>query len=917
MSGLNVIEALAREGRFIEALRSLTGARSSVTREERAGYRVLEAYLLERTGNYLEGQSLCQQLLANQTLTKVQRSVCETTLGIIKTHYRHSDSAISHFQRAVSLAQSAKDLKQSCWSQLRLMLAVAEFTGPQSAVPIFTQVRTDVLKLGDPHVSAALHLFLGEVDAKRGMLKSAERHAALGQQLLGDEPNLWLQAYAENLLVCITVMRSDPVEGFERARRGLQFAEQGGCAALKRACLGNLGNICYLQGKFGEAADYFKLADGEASIDGEISSAALDSLAKAALCESDLTQAAKYLERLSGRIKTPADRLLHANRCSHLTKIELLDRLGDLTGAIDESSQAIDIATLAGDELLIALSKILKAELLGRTGQKTESLSMLAAIACDLPRDSIDVQAPYERAVACSLAAAGDQESGHLHLERARRIYRGVQNVPGLLDLERAWTASMELDAGSGSSDNKKQSSRHGNPRDVANVIQNIATLMIHAGRPDLIATGLVAILADSGSVSSALAISRTVDGATDTLASFDASPRAAAADEPPERTIQIGSARNRSIDVTFRPLRDIESVATLNAITLLLATVRDLERARAEREERETLWPIDEIPEDDDQAVLTGKMRELMTSARKVAAIRVSVLITGESGTGKEILANAIHRHSTRAAKPFVPFNCTAIPREMLESQLFGHRRGAFTGADRDSLGLIRSAQGGTLFLDEIGELGLDLQPKLLRFLESGEICPLGEPGPLHVDVRIIAATNSNLEQLVQQGRFREDLFYRLNVIRLAIPPLRERRDEIPALAHHFAARASAEFSKGRVRITEETMEHLVLYPWPGNVRQLFNEIRRMVALADADAVLRPSALSLQILRATPRVRKVDGPELAVPLQDKLTPTLWRIEREMIRAALHKHNGQLEAAAKSLGISRKGLYLKRQRLKI
>jgi len=440
---------------------------------------------------------------------------------------------------------------------------------------------------------------------------------------------------------------------------------------------------------------------------------------------------------------------------------------------------------------------------------------------------------------------------------------------------------------------------------------------MIHAGRPDLIATGLVAILADSGSVSAALAISRTVDGATETLASFDASPRAAAADEPPERTIQIGSARNRSIDVTFRPLPDIESVATLNAITLLLATVRDLERARAEREERETLWPIDEIPEDGDQAVLTGKMRELMTSARKVAAIRVSVLITGESGTGKEILANAIHRHSTRAAKPFVPFNCTAIPREMLESQLFGHRRGAFTGADRDSLGLIRSAQGGTLFLDEIGELGLDLQPKLLRFLESGEICPLGEPSPLHVDVRIIAATNSNLEQLVQQGRFREDLFYRLNVIRLAIPPLRERRDEIPALAHHFAARASAEFSKGRVRITEETMEHLVLYPWPGNVRQLFNEIRRMVALADVDAVLRPSALSLQILRATPRVRKVEGPELAVPLQDKLTPTLWRIEREMIRAALHKHHGQLEAAAKSLGISRKGLYLKRQRLKI
>src|SRR5262245_24460654 len=159
----------------------------------------------------------------------------------------------------------------------------------------------------------------------------------------------------------------------------------------------------------------------------------------------------------------------------------------------------------------------------------------------------------------------------------------------------------------------------------------------------------------------------------------------------------------------------------------------------------------------------------------------------------------------------------------------------------------------------------------------------------------------------MVQQGRFRDDLFYRINVIRLSIPPLRDRRDEIPALAHHFAARAAGEFSKGRIRIAEETMEHLLVYAWPGNVRQLYNEIRRMVALADVDAVLRPSALSLQILRATPKTRKADSGEFAVALNDKLAPTLWRIEREMIRAALHKNNGRVAAAAKALGISRKG----------
>ena len=209
-----------------------------------------------------------------------------------------------------------------------------------------------------------------------------------------------------------------------------------------------------------------------------------------------------------------------------------------------------------------------------------------------------------------------------------------------------------------------------------------------------------------------------------------------------------------------------------------------------------------------------------------------------------------------TAPARPFVPFNCTAIPRDLLESQLFGHRRGAFTGADRDQLGLIRAAREGTLFLDEVGELGLDLQPKLLRFLESGEISPLGEPSSMTIDVRIVAATNSNLEDAVRAGRFREDLFYRLNVVRLSIPPLRERRDEIPGFVNHFVARAAEEFKKGQLRVAEETMERLLLYRWPGNVRQLQNEMRRMVALAEPDSTLLPLAISDDILGALPIFR-------------------------------------------------------------
>ena len=308
--------------------------------------------------------------------------------------------------------------------------------------------------------------------------------------------------------------------------------------------------------------------------------------------------------------------------------------------------------------------------------------------------------------------------------------------------------------------------------------------------------------------------------------------------------------------------------------------------------------------------------MRSLMNYARRIARTKVNVLITGESGTGKEILARAIHDFSDRADKAFVPFNCSAIPRDLLESQLFGHRRGAFTGADRDQLGLIRSARDGTLFLDEVSELGLDLQPKLLRFLESGEISPLGEPA-LTIDVRIVAATNANLEDAVRAGRFREDLFYRLNVVRLSIPPLRERRDEIPALVNHFVDRAAEEFRKGQLRVADETMERLLLYRWPGNVRQLQNEMRRMVALAEPESTLLPHAISEEILGALPIFRHapINGHEIAVDLNAQLTPALARVEREMIKASLRTHQGKVNAVAKALGISRKGLYLKRQRL--
>ena len=246
----------------------------------------------------------------------------------------------------------------------------------------------------------------------------------------------------------------------------------------------------------------------------------------------------------------------------------------------------------------------------------------------------------------------------------------------------------------------------------------------------------------------------------------------------------------------------------------------------------------------------------------------------------------------------------------------MFGYRKGAFTGADTSFTGIIRAAEGGTLFLDEIADMPLDVQPKLLRFLETHEVHPLGESQPVKVDVRVVAATNANLEKLVAEGTFRPDLFYRLNVVRLRLPPLRERREEVPGLVDHYIRRYADEQKKGRLTLTDAALEYMLLYPWPGNLRQLANEVNRMVAMADKDAALDVTHLSPEIQatrRSVPAVVPPDS-ELRIRMDLSLPAAVELVEKTMVKAALDRSKGRLEEAAKLLGISRKGLFLKRRR---
>ncbi len=312
--------------------------------------------------------------------------------------------------------------------------------------------------------------------------------------------------------------------------------------------------------------------------------------------------------------------------------------------------------------------------------------------------------------------------------------------------------------------------------------------------------------------------------------------------------------------------------------------------------------------------------MTQLVEEVHKIRSSDVTVLVTGESGTGKELVARAIHAISSRRAKVFVPFNCTAVPKELSEGYLFGYRRGAFTGAVSDSQGVIRTAAGGTLFLDEVGDLPLDVQPKLLRFLQEGEIQPLGEQRPSKVDVRIIAATNTDLEDMVAQSRFREDLYYRLNVIRLRVPPLRERRSEIPTIVNYYVNHYSAKFGRKDIQITPQAVDLLMVSDWPGNVRQLCNEIQRTVARAEDGTIITPEQLSPELKRTssptTPSAASIGAMSSSSDLQSTgtLAEALAEVERRMIADALRRHSGNISRAARELGLTRRGLYLKLER---
>jgi len=369
-----------------------------------------------------------------------------------------------------------------------------------------------------------------------------------------------------------------------------------------------------------------------------------------------------------------------------------------------------------------------------------------------------------------------------------------------------------------------------------------------------------------------------------------------------------VQSMRNGAYDYISKPFDIDELDITVQKALQFRDILRDNQRLRAELNEHQQI---------DNLVGESPAFRRVLQAVDSVRESSATILLTGESGTGKEMVARAIHKHGNRADKPFVAVNCAAIPEGLLESEMFGHKKGAFTGAVSDRIGRFQQADKGTLFLDEVGDMPLALQAKILRALQERVIEPVGDPRERKVDVRVIAATNKNLLEAVARKEFREDLYYRLNVFPIPLPALRERVEDIPALARHFAHVLGATAGKRITGFSPEALLAMARYPWPGNIRELQNCVERATIVAASQSI-EESDLPAYLFGSRPLDSSTasilsDGPGIPKDLDAALA----EVEKAYILAALHETNGVQAAAAQLIGISERSLWYRLKKLEI
>ena len=844
--------------------------------------KVLRARLEEHVGSVTRARATAESLL-REGLPASDKARCYEVIGRAAMSHGQVEPGLKAMRAALAFAAEAQSPKL----EARLLFSNAEahlhWLNIERAAHEIPKLRRACLASGDPYSLIGLHTLLAEIQAKKGVAASARVSINTARSLLKSWPNVYQQGRLAVIGCGLESFQSNYEAALAFTMEALACSKQSGSREIGVPALANLAHIKLALGDLSEARSAIAEVLRVVRRGGEAEIGALDTEMEIALAGGELELAGTFAAHISA-LSVQFDNGNSYHRLWNLvTQIRLLYRTGHETAGLSMALDALPRVKQFSDQNLVARMQLIAAEGLGRIGDHARGATLMAQAMNPNLDPPLEVIAEGAR-IAGRLTATGDPIASQEHFERAARIFKAIGNMTAVAAV------------GSDTKELLQQTQCSARPA-AASWSDQIASMLELGGHPLLLGAEAASLIRATEAASvAALTEAQNIQGAAD------------------EIRIPLGDSGDRKYALVVKANPSATARTAILSVERLVHASVMIAEARRHKKERADLWPAATPEHELGLVCASQRTADLIKTIRRVADPNLTVLFTGESGVGKELFARALHLASPRKDRTFLPFNCATVPKDMFDSQLFGHRRGAFTGAHEAGSGIIRAAAGGTLFLDEISEMSADAQPKLLRFLESGEIHPLGEPKPLQVNVRIVAATNKDLEQLVGDGKFREDLYYRLNVLPIFIPPLRERREEIPALVEYFLERYCREMQKPMLPVADETLEYLLLYRWPGNVRQLGNELRRIVALAEPGDTLTPSHLSRDII-ASRRTMPVQQSEIVIDLAQPLQQAITQLERAAIERALTAAGGNNDDAAGALGLSRKGLYLKRQRL--
>ena len=893
MADVALVEQRLRQGLFYAAADAVRPLDATQASDPWRLALAAEAY--ERTGRTAEATTAVSDVCRRGPMATRALARALMVRGVLELEQGHPDDSIETLERSHAVAHQVGSPAEVCWSQLRLLMSRFDAEPTLDLDAALSDTRVAVDRFGEANAAVALHVFASEAYAKRGVLAPARRHLATAQDLLRLTENPWLGGLAAIGGFCVSYLEMDYAAAESSAKQALRLSRISGHLRSEFAAIIDLAHVWIHFGRLDDAGRMLRRASNMCDLSPRCRDCVRDGLAQLELHRGNLGNSRHLVDEV---LSSTSPRHAYPRVWGALTKAEMLLRQGLHQECQAQCEAALAALPVPTDKGLALRLRLILSEVLAQSGSFTEAGREIVRARQDAANSSLGLLAELNHRIANVLSLGGLELQAEALEDRAQRLVAPVVKRP-------AAGTGRRVSAGHGPGADTP--GRAGDAR--TRVLDRTAAIFEQAGRPELAAAEVGRLLDDLDccarwAVVHETGASRFVVEASGPMSATDLRDLL---NDPAVFRIDLFDRGGHHFSMLAEPR---PSIAATESFAAVLRLARHCAAVQAVEP------PVADARSVADPAMAMTGMAAVLHIARRVADSDVPVLLLGETGVGKEWLARRIHDWSRRQRARFVGFNCAAVSREMVEAQLFGHRKGAFTGAIDGSVGVIRGVDGGTVLLDEIGDVPADCQVKLLRFLETGEVHGIGDVLPTPTNVRVLAATNRRLEDLTATGLMRPDLFYRLSVVRIEIPPLRQRREEIVPLALEALHKFAKEFRKGHLRLSEGSREVLVGYDWPGNVRQLVNELRRAAALASPDDLIEPRDLSPEI-GVTPPPRATPTSQVTIELDQSLEEATDELERASIVRALELCQGRREQAAALLGLSRKGLYLKCQRLNI